>query len=268
MIKSRNCIGIKEVSPLLDHQSINFVEKGSKDEPLIIWGHGWGQSHASFLDLCAPLENSAKHIVIDFPGFGETPIPSEAWGTREYADLVASFIQSKTNQPIIWVGHSFGCRVGLQLAAHYPELIKGLFLVAGAGIPKQLPLHKSLYFKTRIAVYKFLKKLIPLGLSEEWLIQKFGSADYKNADPILRKILVKVVNENLRDIAPSIQCPVQFVYGDKDTETPPKIGETLSGLIPNAKLALLKGQDHYSVLGTGRHQVTQLLKTFIDDFKD
>jgi len=84
----------------------------------------------------------------------------------------------------------------------------------------------------------------------------------------MRQILVKVVNEDLRDIAPSISCPVHFVYGDKDTETPPKIGETLSGLISGSKLTFLKGQDHYSVLGTGRHQVTQLLKTFIDDLKD
>ena len=249
--------------------TLNFVEKGiGDDKSLVIWGHGWGQSYESFLELCAPLENSARHILIDFPAFGETAFPTDIWGTRNYADHVAAFIKEKSDQPIIWVGHSFGCRVGLQLAAHYPELIKGMFLIAGAGIPKQLPLHKSLYFKTRIAVYKGLKKLIPFGLSEEWLIGKFGSADYKNANPMLRKIMVKVVNEDLRDIAPSITCPVQFVYGENDTETPPCIGEVFSGLIPNAKLALLKGQDHYSVLSSGRHQVTSLLKTFIQSLTD
>jgi pimeloyl-ACP methyl ester carboxylesterase len=253
---------------LKNAQAIHFVEKGAKSAPLVVWGHGWGQSHESFSELCAPLENSAKHLLVDFPAFGKSAIPAEVWGTREYADLTAKFIKENSDGPIIWVGHSFGCRVGLQLAAHYPELIKGLFLVAGAGIPRKLPLFKSLYFKCRIALYKFLKKLIRLGLPEEWLIKKFGSADYKNADPVLRKILVKVVNEDLSDIAPSISCPVQFVYGENDTETPPQIGETLSGLIPNAKLVLLKGQDHYSVLGTGRHQVTQLLKTFIEDLKE
>lgn len=247
-----------------EHNGVKFLEKGSKDSPLVVWGHGWGQSHSAFLDLCAPLENSAKHIIVDFPAFGQSPMPPEVWGTREYADHMAAFIRAQSDKPVIWVGHSFGCRVGLQLAAHYPELIKGLFLIAGAGIPKQLPLHKSVYFKLRIALYKSLKKLIPFGLPEEWLISKFGSADYKNADPILRQILVRVVNEDLRTIAPLITCPVNFVYGENDTEAPPKIGQALSGLIPTSKLSLLKGQDHYSVLGTGRHQVTALLKTFID----
>ena len=251
-----------------ENKQPHFVEKGSKDAPVVFWGHGWGQSHVSFLELCAPIENSAKHIIVDFPGFGETAKPKEPWGSKEYADHIAAFIKSKSDKPVIWVGHSFGCRVGLQLAVHYPELIKGLFLIAGAGIPKQLPLHKSFYFKGRIKLYKLLKKLIPLGMSEAWLIKKFGSADYKSADPVMRQILVKVVNEDLREIAPKISCPVHFVYGDQDTETPPKIGETLSGLISGSKLTLLKGQDHYSVLGTGRHQVTQLLKTFIEDLKD
>ncbi len=248
-----------------DYQGIKFIQKGSKTDPVIIWGHGWGQSHAGFLELCTPLETLGRHILIDFPGFGESDMPPDIWGSGEYADHIAAFIKHKSTAPILWVGHSFGCRVGLQLAAKYPELIKGLFLIAGAGIPKQLPFYKSLYFKTRIAIYKGLKKLIPFGLPEEWLIQKFGSADYKNADPILRKILVKVVNEDLRDIAPSIQCPVHFVYGEKDTETPPEIGKTLSGLIQDAKLSLLKDEDHYSVLSSGRHQVAILLKNFIQN---
>lgn len=251
-----------------DYEGTKFIKKGAKESPLVVWGHGWGQSHAGFLELCAPLENLAQHIILDFPAFGGSPMPKDAWGTREYADHIAGLIRANSDRPIIWVGHSFGCRVGLQLAAHYPELIKGMFLIAGAGIPKTLPLHKSLYFKGRIKLYKLLKKLIPFGLPEEWLMRKFGSADYKNADPVLRTILVKVVNEDLSIIAPSIKCPVHFVYGEDDTETPPQIGQTLSDLISSSKLTLLKGQDHYSVLSSGRHQVTALLKTFIQDLTD
>ncbi|MFK7839309.1 MAG: alpha/beta fold hydrolase [Bdellovibrionales bacterium] len=251
--------------------SVNFIEKGfdknPENSPLIVWGHGWGQNHTSFLELCAPFEKTARHIMIDFPGFGESAMPSDAWGTKEYADCIEAFIRQQSDQPVIWIGHSFGCRVGLQLAAHYPDLIRGLFLIAGAGIPKQLPYYKSAYFKCRIALYKSLKKLIPFGLSEEWLISKFASRDYKDADPVLRQILVKVVNEDLRNIAPRITCPVHFVYGDQDQETPAKIGEALSGLIPDAKLSLLKGQDHYSVLSSGRHQVATLLKQFIETMK-
>jgi len=250
-----------------EFQSTRFLEIGEAREnaPVFIWAHGWGQDHKAMLEICAPSKGNGRHIMLDFPGFGESPKPDNVWGTEDYADHVAALLRDVTDTPVIWIGHSFGCRVGLRLAARYPELVKGLFLVGGAGIPKQLPFYKSIYFKTRIALYKVLKKLIPLGLSEDWLISKFGSADYKNADPVMRQILVKVVNEDLRDIAPRVQCPVHFVYGEKDTDAPPVIGEKLSALISNADLSILKDQDHYSVLGSGRHQVTALLKRFIEN---
>lgn len=245
-----------------DFQGTKYITLGSGDK-VLFWGHGWGQSHAAFHDLAVPLKTMGVHTLIDFPGFGESDTPPEDWGTADYADHIADFIRSHGPKKIIWVGHSFGCRVGLQLAARHPDLIAGLFLIAGAGLPRKRPLWQKLYFKLRIAAYKILKKLTPFGLPQDWLVRKFGSADYQNANQAIRKIFVRVVNEDLSDIARNISCPVQLIYGENDTETPPEIGKRLNTLIPNSELIVLQGQDHYSVLGTGRHQVVTALKTFI-----
>lgn len=243
--------------------SVKFETLGRKDTPVLVWGHGWGQSRKGFLPLAAALDSFGKHIVIDFPGFGETPMPSSAWGTEEYADNAAEFIRTNCPGPVLWVGHSFGCRVGLQLAARHPELISGLALIAGAGLKRKRPIWQSLYFKTRIIVYKFLRKLLPLGLSKDWLMKKFGSPDYRNAGE-MRKILVKVINEDLSAIAQNVRCPTLLIYGAKDTETPPEIGQRLKALIPNAELYILENQDHYTLLGEGRHQVAPILKKFME----
>ena len=247
----------------MEFNGINYKQIGKGKAPVIVWGHGWGQDHQAFDAMITPFKDKATHILIDFPGFGESAPPPQVWGSGEYADAVSKLIKSISDAPVLWVGHSFGCRVGLQLAARYPQLIKGLFLIAGAGIPRRLPLHKSFYFKVRVLVFKFLKKLIPLGLSEDWLKSTFGSADYKNADPVMRNILVKTVNEDASYIAASITCPTMLVYGDKDTETPPQIGEKLNKLIPNSKLVVLSGQDHYTLLNGGHHQVLRHLKEFL-----
>ncbi len=248
-----------------DFNGIKYKVSGGKDALIVVWAHGWGQSHAAFDALIAPFADKARHVAIDFPGFGQSAAPESIWGTADYADAMADFLREVCGDaPVLWVGHSFGCRVGLRMAAQHPALIKGLCLIAGAGIPRQLPLHKSLYFKGRIAVFKGLKKLIPLGLSEDWLRSKFGSADYRNADPVMRSILVKTVNEDLRGIAPKIACPVTLIYGENDTETPPQIGEKFHAALQNSKLVVLKGQDHYTVLGAGRHQVLRHVKEFIE----
>lgn len=236
---------------------------GKKDSPVVIWGHGWGQSRKAFRPLAEGLESFGTHILVDFPGFGDSPMPPGPWSTTEYADEAAQFIRQHSNGPIVWVGHSFGCRVGLQLASRHPDLISGLFLIAGAGLRRKRPLWQDIYFKTRILVFKTLKKFIPLGLSEDWLRSKFGSTDYKNAGP-LRPVLVKTIAEDLSNVARTVSCPVALVYGMNDTETPPEIGQRLQKLIPGAELTILPGQDHYSVLGEGRHQVAPLLKQFME----
>ncbi len=232
------------------------------DKPVIIWTHGWGQSHAAFLPLINPLERLGHHVAIDFPGFGQSPAPDENWGTRDYADAIAALIKEQGFSSVIWVGHSFGCRVGIQMAAHYPELMDGLCLIAGAGLKRKRPFHKKIYFYLRIKLFKALRRFVPDGKFKDTLMTKFGSADYKSAGA-MRKIFVRVVNEDLTAQAQETTCPTTLIYGSQDTETPPEFGQRFSRLIKDSKLHLLDGQDHYSVLQNGRHPVVKILKDFI-----
>ena len=227
-----------------------------------LWGHGWGQDHRAFLPLAQSLAPLGNHKLIDFPGFGQSPKPAADWSTKEYADAIAAHLKEAGSEPIIWAGHSFGGRVGVQLANHYPELIKGLIIIAGAGLKRKRGPIKSLYLKTRIALYKSLKKLIPFGLSQDWLQSKFGSRDYQNAGD-MRGIFLNTIKEDLSETAKTIQCPTLLIYGENDTETPPEFGSRYDALIPNSTLHILKGMDHYSVLSGGRHQTANLIQRFI-----
>lgn len=225
---------------------------------LFWWGHGWGQSHAAFLPLAQSLAHLGEHKLLDFPGFGQSPKPDEDWDTADYADSIAQII----NKPIIWGGHSFGGRVGIRLAAQHPDKVKALILIAGAGLKKKRSLLKALYFKARIGLYKGLKKLVPLGLSQDWLLSMFGSRDYKNAGA-MHGIFKKTIAEDLSELAAQIKCPVLLIYGEDDKETPPEFGERYHALIENSELHILSGQDHYSVLSSGRHQIANLILEFV-----
>src|SRR5262245_26633086 len=123
---------------------IHYEISGTKDVPVLLWAHGWGQSLESFKPMASSLAPLGKHILIDFPGFGKSAPPPQSWDTGEYADAVASLIRTRVGGKVIWIGHSFGCRVGLQIAARHPELIAGLFLIAAAGLKRKRPLHKLL----------------------------------------------------------------------------------------------------------------------------
>ncbi len=238
------------------------ANKNGHDKPIILWAHGWGQTHQSFSNIIAPLSSHATHIALDLPGFGASDNPHEDWGTEDYAHMIAQWIKDKNLPPVIWVGHSFGCRVGVQFAAHYPELLSDMVLIAGAGLKRKRPLLKKIYFYIRIRLFKALRRFVPEGALKEKLMKKFGSQDYKTAGA-MRKIFVRVVNEDLSDKARRVTCPTTLIFGSNDIETPPEFGERYSRLIKRSKLHLLEGQDHYSVLGEGRHPVIKIIHDVI-----
>ncbi|MCB1511031.1 MAG: alpha/beta hydrolase [Hyphomicrobiaceae bacterium] len=239
---------------------------GAAVQRRFVWGHGWGQNRAAMAALAQTFSAFGSHTLVDFPGFGAAPPPPESWGTAEYADLMAAFISTLPPAPeTIWVGHSFGCRVGLQLAARHPGVISRMCLIAGAGLPRRRSAMEQARVTAKIYTYKTLRQLAPvIGLDTDKLRARFGSADYRNAGA-MRSVLTRVVNEDLSEVAGKVRCPVLLVYGSKDTETPPEIGRRLEQLIPGAKLAVLDGLDHYSVLGEGRHQVARRLRDFLGD---
>ncbi|MDB2683096.1 alpha/beta hydrolase [Alphaproteobacteria bacterium] len=248
-------------------QELKYKTLGDPEcDVVVIWGHGWGHNHAHLEPIARPLENIGFHCVLDFPGFGQSPVPHDAWGPEDYAAFIVEFIKSFSGKHIIWVGHSFGCRVGVHIASTHRDLFSSMCLIAAAGLPRKRSLHKAIYFKARIALYKFMKKITKFGLSENWLKSKFGSSDYRNAG-VLRDILVKTVNENLTQDAKLIKCPTTLVFGAQDDQTPPEMGERYHKLIPGSEFIQLEGYDHYSILTEGQHQLARTIKNIIENVK-
>ncbi len=232
---------------------------------LVVYGHGWGQSGEAFRPLAEALAGRACHVLVDFPGFGLSPPPPEDWDTADYADAMAEIIEPLRAKAarIIWCGHSFGGRVGIQLAARHPDAIDGMFLIAAAGLPRRRPWPQRLAMWGRVRIFKALKFLSPLlGMDIDKLRGRFGSADYRSAGK-LRGLFLRVIREDLSAQARAIKCPVALVYGENDSETPPEIGERLQKLIPDASLSVIPDQDHYSVLAEGKHVVAKRLADFI-----
>jgi len=233
------------------------------DAAHVIWAHGWGQDHRAFLPLAQSLERAAHHTLVDFPGFGLSPPPADAWDTADYADAMAEWLATQPRGRRIWVGHSFGCRVGMRLAARHPEAVDGMVLAAGAGLQPQRSFANKMRIAVRIRLFKTLKLMEKLGVDVSAQKARFGSADYRNAG-VMRPILVKVVGEDQTDVARQIRSKVALFYGEKDDQTPPEMGERLSRLIPDATLSILPGLDHYTILTDGGPQITYAVSKMLE----
>lgn len=212
--------------------------------------HGWGGSIQSFAPVHAHLEKNFLVYSLDMPGFGESPEPPTAWGTIEYAALVEKFLQRMHIEKPILMGHSFGGRLTIRLAAK--NIAKKIILVDSAGIPP----HRSMGYYFRVYRFKCLKGILSLpGLHLikpkvlDWYRNKYGSSDYKSAvSDVMRGSFIKVVNEDLRPLLEEIKVPSLLIWGDLDTATPLSDGQLMEQKIADSGLVVLKNTGHFSYL--------------------
>ena len=65
-------------------QSLSYKKEGHGEKTLVLL-HGWPGNMARYDALVRLLENHYTLYRIDFPGWGETPLP-RAYTLRDYAD--------------------------------------------------------------------------------------------------------------------------------------------------------------------------------------
>ena len=242
--------------------NINYITEGEGKNILII--HGWGADIETVMPVFNHLKNRFKVYAIDLPGHGKSDKPKEVWGTGDFADTVKTFIDKLGIDDVTLIGHSHGGRISIVLASQYTELINKIILIDSAGIiPKR-------HFKYYVKVYTFkaLKKLYNAFYfwndKEERMkkfYKKFGSTDYRNAEGIMRDIMVKVVNENLQPLLKNIKSPTLLIWGKDDTATPVYMGEIMEREIPDSGLVVLENAGHFSYLDQFRQ-----FKVIIDNF--
>ena len=240
----------------------NLVQIGDSTKPPVVFGHGWGRSYRDFIPVAEALAPVAHSYLIDFPGFGDTPRPDETWGTGDYADHVLRFLQSEHGLTrFTWVGHSFGGRVGMRIAATHHEAIEHLVLVASAGVPRTRTAWQKLKGRQRGMEFKLRKAMAKGDAALLALEQQYGSVDYIHSREIgMRDIFVKTVNEDQTSALPAIKAPTTLIYGGQDVDTPVEVGETLAAGIPNSTLIVCPHYDHISILDRGRHQIALAIK--------
>lgn len=240
----------------IDDIRVNYIDEGEGDCILLL--HGWGSNITLFDGITKLLSPHYRVVALDMPGMGQTGEPRTSWCVDEYVDFVMKFIAQMEIRSCAVLCHSFGGRVLLKMNARLnamgeqrPFSITKAVLIDAAGIKPE----KSMKQKISLRLYKMargfmslrpLKAMYPDAI--DYMRKKRGSADYNNATPIMRETLVKVVNEDLRQLLPEIKVPTLLIWGDQDTATPLSDARIMEQEIPDAGLVVVEGAGHFSYL--------------------
>lgn len=214
---------------------MHSIVLGEDKRDTVIFLHGWGGDASAFYFCAERLKREMRCVLADCAGFGKSAEPKAPYTVADYAADVLSLADGLGAERFALVGHSFGGRVALELAAHHPERVCALALVDAAGLR---PRRKPAYY-LRVAAHKVLKRLGGRGLR--------GSADYRALSPVMKATFVNVVNYDQTPLLPLVSCPAAVFWGKADRDTPPYMAKKFARGIKNSALFMLDG-GHFAYL--------------------
>ena len=228
---------------------LNYIIEG-EGKPIVVL-HGWGCNIDTIRPIINILNNRYKVVSLDLPGFGKSSEPKEPIDSFEYAEIVREFLKEINIEKATFIGHSFGGKLSIIFGSKYPDIVDKIVLIDSAGlIPKRGPRYyiKVYSFKALRATYKNLFFWIKDDERMEKFYKKFGSDDYKDSSGVMRRIFVKVVNENLLPLLKDIKASTLIIWGDKDDATPIYMAKTMEKEINDSGLVVFEGAGHYAYL--------------------
>lgn len=233
----------------IDGMRVHYEETGAPDGEPVILMHGWGCNHSTVRSIAAILEPKMHVFNIDLPGHGKSEEPPFAWGVEDFTRQIEKFCEVLNIKNPVLIGHSFGGRISLLMSSRND--VGRMVLIDAAGIkPRRKPKY---YFK--VYSFKAAKKLLPLILGKKRGGQiidswrgKAGSADYRNSSPMMRAVMSRCVNEDLKHIMPLIKASTLLIWGENDTATPLADAKYMEKHIPDAGLVSFPDAGHYSFL--------------------
>jgi len=140
----------------------HYLQGGDPSGPLLVCLHGLGGSTETFSPLVPFLPQAYNIVLVDFPGFGKTPLagatrPLSVEGlVSDLEDLITHLRKSGTvaSSKAIVAGHSLGAIVALQHAAIYLQSVAGLLLLGPGRAAGHMPAVRQRMLDLAAAVRK------------------------------------------------------------------------------------------------------------------
>lgn len=225
-----------------------FIQEGKPPCSTVLILHGWGSSSAHWIPMMQKLhdETGFRILALDFPGFGASALPPKDWSLDDYVQLTDSFIQKFKLEKVHLLGHSFGGRVILKLAAEKKKYMENVILTGGAGIEQKSTSTKG---KTWIAnlVRPLFRPRWMQGLRRK-LYKIIGADPYYLDRPELKEIYSRVIDEDLMPLLEKNTYKTLLLWGEQDTATPLWHGKLMAEKMPNAQLHTFPNAGHYVFL--------------------
>jgi pimeloyl-ACP methyl ester carboxylesterase len=230
----------------------------------IVIVHGFGVAMEHWKECFIALARTHRVYAMDLVGFGKTEKPDVQYSIAYLADFVVEFVKTQRVDQAVFVGHSMGGAVVMQLALSHPDLVSKLVLVSSAGLGVDASLGM------RLLTLPYVGEIFVR--PNRWLLQVFFRDAVYHQDrfpeelvdvyvdmlalPHAREMRLKILRAlaswrgprewiipMLADLR-TLEVPTLILWGKQDNVLPVKNAYEASKKLPNARLHVFDACGH------------------------
>lgn len=217
--------------------------------------HGIGLSSTYMLPLAEELSHVGEVLLIDLPGFGDVPPPKRELTIAGFATVIDRALRLHGVHDPIFVGHSMGAQIVVELMARAPERYKRAALV-GPPVNKDERtitkaalryLESAIYERpnlVRVALWSYVRSV------QRWVLE------------ILPSMLSYPIEDRIFDTADD--SSIVIIYGEHDYLVPSHWADFLVERAGSARAYMIDKAAH-STIYNGDNEVAELIRTLLTD---
>jgi len=219
--------------------------------------HGLSESRAAWSRQVPFLQRSMNVVSYDVRGFGASPVGAGIGTVGQMADDLAQILSAHDTGPAWLAGFSMGGVIAQRFALDFPDLVRGLVLVASSctvGRPGQE------FFNNRIeqVATNGLEAIAAItegdargcfSMGDEQLISEYlhlraGAVRDPNGYLNACRAMLRLADEPMMQELGAIDCATLVVAGELDPYCPPRASKMIAEAIPGAELTVIPGAGH------------------------
>jgi len=205
--------------------SVDF-KKVKKPKGTVVFLHGIGNRKEVWRPVIDKLGENINIISIDLLGSGSSPRPN--WNVYKVAyqsrSVMATYLKLGVRGKVIFVGHSLGSLVAIDIAKRYPSFVRSLILCSPPIFNNLTTDRASRIYQDKVlkSIYKIIKrkptqfaKVIEPAVKLK-LVNKVFDVNIHNIDVNFKTLEMTIMNQTSFEDASKLNMPIDIIHGAFD----------------------------------------------------
>jgi pimeloyl-ACP methyl ester carboxylesterase len=247
--------------PLASGLYFHFSQDGVVETPSVVLLHGIGGMHLFWPPQIRRLPGY-RVFALDLPGHGKSNHGGGLQTVEAYTEQIVAWMETVNLHRAVFVGHSLGGAIALNLSRQYPERALGLGLFS-SGVRLHIPQDILADASSTATFYKSVESLVSwsFGSSVSEQLSESTASYWREVRPsVLCGDLIASEQFDCNEQLAEIRFPTLVLCGEEDRIAPLRYSQLLARIIPGAVLQVIPQAGHMVML----EQPALVAKSLVD----